>query len=66
MLPVLDATVRKNWTAAGLSSMNKSERNRWRAQIRGDDKQINLGTFKTKEEAIAARKQGELKYWVDV
>jgi hypothetical protein len=35
----------------------------WRAYISVAGKQITLGHFKTKEEAVAARKQGELDHW---
>ena len=36
---------------------------KWVAQIRHNYKHIYLGSFTTVEEAIAARKAGELKYW---
>ena len=36
---------------------------KWRAQITHNKKHIHLGCFATIEEAIAARKAGELKYW---
>ena len=35
----------------------------WQASICVDYKQIHLGRVKTKEEAIAARQQGEKDYW---
>ena len=38
------------------------DRNRWFAQIKVDYKTINLGRFKTKEEAILARKEAERQY----
>lgn len=43
-------------------SWNK-ERQKWDAYVMKDRKKINLGRFKTKEEAILAREQGELKYY---
>ena len=36
---------------------------KWVAQIRHNYKHIYLGCYNTIEEAIAARKAGELKYW---
>ena len=36
---------------------------KWVAKITHSYKRIHLGYFKTMEEAIAARKAGELKYW---
>ena len=36
---------------------------KWLAHIKHNQKQINLGYFTTIEEAVAARKAGELKYW---
>ena len=36
---------------------------KWQAQITHNQKHIHLGSFTTVEEAIAARKAGELKYW---
>ena len=38
--------------------------NRWEAQIWLKGKTIHLGYFKDKNEAVAARKAGELKYYV--
>ena len=36
---------------------------KWLAQIKHNQKMIHLGCYDTIEEAIAARKAGELKYW---
>ena len=41
----------------------RKDRNKWRAYITVNKKQISLGMFKTKEEAIKARKEGEIKYF---
>ena len=41
----------------------RKDRNKWRAYIAVNKKQISLGMFKTKEEAIKARKEGEIKYF---
>jgi hypothetical protein len=37
----------------------RKDSGRWRSRIMVDDKMINLGTFKHKEDAIAARKEAE-------
>lgn len=37
--------------------------NRFEAYLTNNYKRIHLGIFKTLEEAVEARKQGELKYW---
>ena len=39
------------------------QKSKWKAQITHNQKKIHLGYFATIEEAIAARKAGELKYW---
>ncbi len=36
---------------------------KWRAQITKDGKNIHLGSFETKEEAIEARNKAEEKYF---
>jgi hypothetical protein len=38
------------------------QRSRWFARLHHEGKQVTLGFFKTKEEAIAARVQGNLNY----
>ena len=43
-------------------SWNK-QNSKWRANIKHNQKPINLGYFTNLEEAIAARKAGELRYW---
>ena len=43
-------------------SFDKS-RNKWRAYITLNDKQLYLGRYDAKEEAIEARKQAEIKYF---
>lgn len=40
-----------------------SQRGKWHAYIHCNDKKINLGRFDTIEEAIEARKHGELTHW---
>ena len=39
------------------------QKSKWRAQIKHNYKLIHLGYFDDLEEAVAARKAGELKYW---
>jgi len=41
----------------------RKDRNTWMAKIFVDDKKINLGSFKNKEDAIKIRKQAEEKYF---
>ena len=41
----------------------RKETNKWRAYININNKRIYLGSFSTKDEAIEARKQAELKYY---
>lgn len=38
---------------------------KWYARITVNGKRINLGTYETKEEAISARQQAEIKYFKD-
>ena len=38
-------------------------RNKWLARIEFNGKQIHLGRFKTKEEAVEARRQAEIEYF---
>lgn len=48
---------------SGYTGVKKTKIETWNAQIYCNGKYINLGTYKTKEEAIAARKAGEEKYF---
>lgn len=41
----------------------KKSRNKWTVTFRINGKSIQIGSFKTKEEAISARKEAELKYY---
>ena len=41
----------------------RKDRNKWRAYITVNGKQISLGMFKDKEEAVKARKEGEREYF---
>lgn len=42
------------------SGVNKF-RNKWRARIKKDNKEIHLGIFNSREEALKARKKSEIK-----
>ena len=41
----------------------RKDTNRWAAEIRKDCKKISLGCYATKEEAVKAREEGEVKYY---
>lgn len=41
----------------------RKDRKKWYAYIKVNYKNITLGTYKTKEEAINARKEAEIKYF---
>lgn len=48
---------------SGYTGVKETKTGTWNAQIYCDGKCINLGTYKTKEEAVNARKAGEEKYF---
>lgn len=48
---------------SGFRGVSRHRANRWRAYIAYGGKQVSLGTYKDKEEAITARKNGERKYY---
>ncbi len=49
---------------SGHKGVSKSTYNgKWYARIKVNRRDIHLGTYDTKEEAIAARKDAEIKYW---
>lgn len=41
----------------------RKDTNRWAAEIKKNNKKIALGCYATKEEAIKAREEGEIKYY---
>lgn len=66
------ATQKQNMENVGLRSNNKSgfsgvfwnkKRSQWQAKITHNKKQIHLGWFKDKEDAVVARIEAEKKYW---
>lgn len=48
---------------SGYTGVKETKTGMWNAQIYCDGKRISLGTYKTKEEAVKARKAGEEKYF---
>lgn len=65
-------TRKQNRINCGIRKCNKSgitgvswssQRMKWVAQIQVDGKNINLGRYSSIEDAIAARKQAEIKYF---
>lgn len=49
---------------SGITGVSWDKRkNKWRARIKYNQKEIHLGYFNTKEEAAEARKQAELEYF---
>ena len=54
----------RNTCTSGVSGVTfRKDCNSWRVTITKDYKRINIGNFKTFEEAVEARKQAEKKYW---
>ena len=41
----------------------RKQKDKWTARIKKDSKEIHLGTFQTKEDALHARKKAEEKYF---
>ena len=52
----------KNNTSGVKGVSFRKDNGQWRARITVDDKSINLGTFKDKQDAINARIDAEIKY----
>lgn len=55
----------KNNTSGQIGVYLEKRVNKWRARLRLNRKTIDLGLYKEKEDAIAARKEAERKYWGD-
>ena len=54
----------KSTNSSGVSGVSwRKDKEKWRAYITKDGKQISLGHFSTKEEAIKARLKGEVEYF---
>ena len=48
---------------SGYTGVSQSKNGKWRAYIKINKKQIHLGRYDTKEEAIKARQEAEIKYF---
>ena len=59
-----NSRLRKDNKSSGVRGVKRNQKN-WQANIVVRCKSIYLGTYDTIEEATAARKAGELKYWGD-
>ena len=55
--------IQKNNTSGTCGVRFDKSRNKWRARIKVNGKEIHLGYFDTREEAVAARKAAEVKYF---
>lgn len=55
--------LKENNTSGFIGVCWRKNENRWKSYISVNGKQIHLGYFKNKEDAIEARKQGENKYY---
>ena len=53
----------KNNTSGFVGVYLQTNRAKWQASIRVNKRNMSLGYFSSLEEAVAARKAGELKYW---
>lgn len=63
-IPGLKRTKLNSNNSSGYTGVGyRPERGKWRASIRFRRKSISLGHYDTKEEAIEARKEGELKFF---
>ena len=56
-------TIGSNNTSGTTGVDFRKDKNKWRARIIKEGRQINLGFFETKEEAIEARSRAEEKYF---
>lgn len=59
----MNAKRSRNNTSGHTGVSYRPQRKSWRAYIMVDRKQIGLGHYPTKEEAIKARREGERKYF---
>ena len=58
-----NASKRSDNTSGHPGAYWDKQKSKWQAQITHNYKSIHLGYFASLEEAISARKAGELKYW---
>lgn len=47
----------------GLGIIYDEDRKKWRARLKFKGKEVHLGRFETREEALNARKEGAIKYF---
>ena len=59
----MNKSIQSNNTSGIVGVYFCKDRNKWRARIIKEGRQINLGFFETKEEAIEARSQAEETYF---
>ena len=55
--------VKKKNNTSGRAGVSRYKDGRWRAYINVNRKQINLGSYDKKEDAIKAREKAEIKYF---
>lgn len=60
---VRNSSIGKNNTSGIVGVSYRKDRNKWRAFIMVDKKQISLGLYENIDQAIKARLEGELKYF---
>ena len=60
---VINRGMQKNNTSGHKGVSWDKRKKKWKAQIKVDKKQIHLGLFDNLEEAVAVRKEAELKYF---
>lgn len=58
---IRNSSVRVNNTSGATGVWWRSDRNRWVAEIKLDYKKITIGRYKTKDEAVEARRQKEIE-----
>jgi len=58
----MNRKLNKNNTSGHIGVLFDKRRNRWKAQIKVNAKQMSLGNFKTIEEAVACRAEAEVKH----
>ncbi|EOA5908665.1 AP2 domain-containing protein, partial [Salmonella enterica subsp. enterica serovar Brandenburg] len=56
------ASIGVNNTSGALGVWREKRRNKWVAEIKVDRRKIHLGQFDNFDEAVAARKDAEVKY----
>lgn len=57
-----NTSLRKDNSSGRIGVYWRKDSRKWSAKIRVDDKLINIGTFREKSDAIAARELAEIKY----